>query len=69
MTCCADDTQIIGYLCRTPLAAGLRHGQWVEVTAKVAFEYASFYRGKGPVLHAKQVVPCEAPVEEMVYFN
>ena len=69
MTCCADDTRPIGYLCHTSLAPSLHHGEWVQVTAKVAFEYAKMYRGKGPVLHASSVVPCEPPVEEMVYFN
>lgn len=69
MTCCADDTRVIGYICKTPLAKTLRHGQWVQVTAKVAFEYSKQYRGKGPVFYASEVVPCEAPAEEMVYFN
>ena len=69
MTCCADDTRVIGYICKTPLAKNLRHGQWVQVTAKVAFEYSKQYRGKGPVFYASDVVPCEAPAEEMVYFN
>ena len=69
MTCCADDTRVIGYICKTPLAKTLRHGQWVQVTAKVAFEYSKQYRGKGPVFYASEVVPCEAPTEEMVYFN
>lgn len=69
MTCCADDIQMIGYLCKTPLAVHLRHGEWVEVTAKVAFEYAKFYRGKGPVLYAVSVTSCEPPKEEMVFFN
>ncbi len=69
MTCCADDTQMIGYLCRTPQAPALKHGQWVQVTAKVAYEYAKLYRGQGPVLYASQVVPCEPAQEEMVYFN
>ena len=69
MTCCADDTRVIGYICKTPLAKTLRHGQWVQVTAKVAFEYSKQYRGKGPVFYASEVAPCEAPAEEMVYFN
>ena len=69
MTCCADDTRVIGYICKTPLAKTLRHGQWAQATAKVAFEYSKQYRGKGPVFYASEVVPCEAPAEEMVYFN
>lgn len=69
MTCCADDTRMIGYLCRTPLALQLHQGEWVQVTAKVAFEYTKQYRAKGPVLYASQVTPCEPPKEDMVYFN
>ncbi len=69
MTCCADDTQIIGYLCKTPLAPQLNHGEWVQVTAEVAYEYARFYRGKGPVLYATEIKRCEPPADEMVYFN
>ena len=69
MTCCADDTQVIGYLCKTPLAIHLKHGEWVQVTAVVVYEYADIYRGQGPVLYATQVISCEPPVEEMVYFN
>lgn len=69
MTCCADDTQMIGYLCKTPLAVHLKHGEWVQVTAKVAYEYSGFYHGQGPVLYAEQVTSCEALADEMVYFN
>lgn len=69
MTCCADDTRVIGYICKTPLAPQLRHGEWVEVTARVALEYSKQYRRKGPVFYASQVTPCKAPAEEMVYFN
>ena len=69
MTCCADDMQMIGYICKSPVAPQLKHGQWVMVTAKVAFEYDKFYRGKGPVLYAGKVEPCEPPADEMVYFN
>ena len=69
MTCCADDMQMIGYICKSPIAPQLKHGQWVMVTARVAFEYDKFYRGKGPVLYASKVEPCEPPADEMVYFN
>lgn len=69
MTCCADDTQVIGYLCKTPLAIHLHHGEWVMVTAEVAIEYANLYKGEGPVLYATEVVSCEPPAEEMVFFS
>ena len=37
MTCCADDTTFLGYICKSAFAPKIAEGQWVEVTAKVAF--------------------------------
>ncbi|MDO4307699.1 MAG: GTP-binding protein [Eubacteriales bacterium] len=69
MTCCADDTTFLGYVCKSSVAPALREGQWVEVTAKVAFENRMEYQGEGIVLYADQVEPCAPLEEEMVYFN
>ena len=69
MTCCADDTRVIGYICKTPLAKTLRHGQWVQVTAKVAFEYSKTVSGAKVPFSMLLRWFCEAPAEEMVYFN
>lgn len=68
MTCCADDTSFLGYVCRSPYAPKLRPGDWVKVRAKVRFANLSVYRGEGPVLEAENVEPAE-PIEELVYFN
>lgn len=69
MTCCADDTTFIGYICKSPYAPKLKAGQWVEVTAKVAVENQAMYHGFGPVLYAEHVKPCQPLEDEMVYFN
>lgn len=69
MTCCADDTTFLGYVCRSSEANRLKEGQWVDVTAKVAFENRMEYQGEGIVLYADSVEPCEPLEEEMVYFN
>lgn len=69
MTCCADDTTFLGYVCKSGYAPKLREGQWVEVTAKVAFENRMEYQGEGIVLYADHVEPCAPLEEEMVYFN
>jgi hypothetical protein len=69
MTCCADDTTFLGYVCKSDAAPGLKEGQWVDVTAKVAFENRMEYQGEGIVLYAERVEPCEALEQEMVYFN
>lgn len=69
MTCCADDTTFLGYVCKSPEGSVLKPGQWVEVTARVAFEERMEYQGEGIVLYADSAVPCEPLGDEMVYFN
>ena len=69
MTCCADDTTFLGYICRSDYAPHIKEGSWVEVTAKVAFENRTEYQGEGIVLYASDVKECEPLKEEMVYFN
>ena len=70
MTCCADDTTFLGYVCKSAFAPKLNPGDWVEVTAKVGVENRTEYQGEeGIVLYADYVEPCEPLEEEMVYFN
>lgn len=69
MTCCADDTTFIGFICKSSETPKLAQGEWVEVTAKVAVEEQAAYRGYGPVLYAESITSCEPLPEEMVYFN
>lgn len=69
MTCCAEDTQFIGYVCKSKSAKKLVMGSWVEVTAEVGWEYVKAYKEEGPVLIAKEIVPSKAPESELVYFN
>ena len=68
MTCCADDTSFLGYVCRSSYAPKLKAGQWVTVRAKVRFANLSVYKGEGPVLEAEHIELAE-PIEELVYFN
>lgn len=69
MTCCADDTTFLGYVCKSAYTPKIPEGSWVEVTAKVAFENRMEYHGEGIVLYAENVSLCEPLEEEMVYFN
>ena len=69
MTCCADDTTFIGFVCKSSYAPKLAVGEWVDVTAKIAVENVKAYDGYGPVLYAQQVTPGEPLADEMVYFN
>lgn len=69
MTCCADDTTFIGYVCKSSYAPKLSTGDWVKVTATVSYEYVKYYNGEGPVLTAEYVERVEPLKEEYVYFN
>ena len=68
MTCCADDTTFLGYVCRSPYAPKLKPGDWVKIRAKIRFANMSVYRGEGPILEAEHIELAE-PIEELVYFN
>ena len=69
MTCCADDTSFIGYICKSPEAKKLVTGKWVKVKAKVHYEYRESYHKEGPVLTAVSLEPTEPLKQELVYFN
>ncbi len=72
MTCCADDTTFIGYLCRGKNAKEVKDlamGSWVEVTAVIDYRYEKVYHETGPVLLAQEIQPAQAPESELVYFN
>jgi hypothetical protein len=69
MTCCADDTTMIGYLCNSKNTGKLKNGQWIDLTARVQIEDSSFYEEKGPVLYAKHIKVIPALENDLVYFN
>ncbi len=70
MTCCADDMQFIGFLCRSKQARRLEKGSWVNVTAEVRYEKAHEYRGEtGPVLYATSISKAEPAEAEWVSFT
>ena len=69
MTCCADDTAFIGFLCKSSHADELKNKQWITVTAKAYVEKRAEYSGEdGVVLRATHITSAEKPEEELVYF-
>lgn len=68
MTCCADDTTFLGYICKSAYAPKLKAGQWVKIRAKVRYENLSMYHGSGPVLEAEYIEETDS-ISELVYFN
>lgn len=69
MTCCVEDIQFIGFKCKYDKAPQIPHESWVDLTAEIRVEFAKEYRGKGPVLYAKEVKAAKAPEEQLVYFT
>ena len=65
MTCCADDTTFLGYICKSAFAPKIAEGQWVEVTAKVAFEKRMEYQGEGIVLYGGEKAILMKPLSYM----
>ena len=54
MTCCADDTSFIGYVCKCASAKSLVMGSWVDVTATVKWGYMKVYDGEASVCKRNQ---------------
>ena len=68
MTCCADDITFMGIPCKWAGSADLKPRSWVMVKAHISVQYHNVYRGIGPVLTAVEVVPAEAPEEDVCTF-
>ena len=69
MTCCAEDMQFLGYICKYKNASELKNRQWVKVTVEPKKEYWAGYKGEGPVLYAKSVEPTAKPKNEVIGFG
>ena len=69
MTCCADDVAFIGFLCYYPQTADIKSRQWVEVTARIRWQFCESYKDEGPVLYAANVEQTQPAKEDLVYFN
>ncbi len=69
MTCCVDDVQYIGFLCKADDWSGFQNKQYVTVTARLEYKYMKEYGEEGPVFYAEDVEEAQKPKEELVYFN
>lgn len=69
MTCCADDVQYLGFLCKSDDWEKYNGGDYVTVTAVLEYKYMQAYGEEGPVFYAEEVERAEKPKDELVYFN
>ena len=51
MTCCEDDMQFLGFVCKYDKAEFLKEGNTVKIQCEVHCEYAEEYESEGPVLY------------------
>lgn len=68
MTCCEADIQYSGLACIMLRPIQLKTRDWAEITAKIAYERHTVYKGKGPVLMAGEIKKCEPPEEQLATF-
>ena len=69
MTCCVDDIEFCGVPCRYDQAKSLEPRSWVQVTASIAAEKHTLYKGEvGPVLTALRVEPAQAAEPDVATF-
>ena len=66
MTCCADDVQFVGYICKYDAANTIKDKSWVNVEVTVKQEYCEAYKAEGPVLYAKKVALTSKPKNEVI---
>ena len=50
MVCCAEDTQLIGYMVKSKHAEQMVDGDWLQLKAKMHVVYDEEYRGEVPML-------------------
>ena len=64
MTCCEADIAYDGFAVKcNKLLDGIATRDWLEVTAKIGYEYNSAYRSQGPVLSAIELKRTDPPEE------
>lgn len=61
MTCCEDDMQFLGFVCKYDKAEFLKEGNTVKVQGKIHYEFAPEYESEGPVLYIKKATSMTKP--------
>lgn len=69
MTCCADDIQMVGFICKSDKTDRLKNKDWIKIVCEVKCEYHKAYQGEGPMLYAKKIEFTDEPKDKLVYFT
>ena len=65
MTCCIDDIQYGGVVCRLKNATDYKTHDWAIIMGKINLEKNKLYRSVGPVITIEKIERCE-PLEDSV---
>ena len=68
MTCCADDIQYSGMVCKFNSAVKLKTRDWITVKGKLKIEKTSLYKKQGPVLYVETTEFAVKPKQEVATF-
>lgn len=61
MTCCEDDMQFLGFVCKYDNAKTLEEGGYVRVRGEIHYEFSPEYEEEGPVIYVKSASPVAKP--------
>lgn len=68
MTCCADDITYCGLVAKISDTAMPENSAWYKVTAKIDIRFSRMYGKKGPVFYVKELIPTDAPEQQVATF-
>ena len=68
MTCCADDIQFAGLICKWDEYDSIVGDSWHILTAKINHKFSRAYGKKGPVLTYISAEDCEVPEQPVAAF-
>ena len=55
MTCCAEDVQLYGHLCKNTINAKVKNKNWIHIVARIEFEYSDEYQEEEAVLYPEEI--------------
>jgi putative membrane protein len=66
MNCCANDTQLYGFLVKDTLGKDLIDRQWIRIRARVEYEWSEEYNEEELVLYPMSIETIEGPKDSIL---
>lgn len=65
MTCCSDDIQLYGHLCDNLMGLKLKNNSWINLTARITYQYSEEYQEEELVFMPIKITPIQ-PIKNQV---